>query len=225
MGALLSGSTIGQYLQSLSENRDRKRSRRAKQRRADRPLLQFLRAGLGLGIQPLPAPQPTPVATRLRRGEIAKPNANPVWVVVPSGIAYFRFVETNALAEINSAFNVTYVFPDPNGPHRIPRDLNQNVHSDLLFVPIDPERYAIWSRLFEISCRALAPRCASFRVRSEMGQASRRRKAQSGLQHLFFRMVPVLGSGLLFGLVRRNVVRALGPDPVLVKALAEDRPA
>jgi hypothetical protein len=222
------GEYIDERLRELRKSLERRRKRRLKLQVAQRPLGQALRAALGRSLQA--SPQSTPLAAKrlgLRRsdGTPKFDERKRVWIVVPSGIQYFRFVENNAFAEIEAACRVTYVFPDSESPHRIPREADQLRHEDMLFTPVDEQRYAVWSMLFEVSCCALASRSASFRIRHEMAQLSRRRKARTLLQQVFLRSIPLFASRLLFGRFRRNVVRTLGPERTLAQALAADRPA
>ena len=132
---------------------------------------------------------------------------------------------TMPLLSSKSTCRVTYVFPDFDTSHRIPRDTKQLDHEDMLFVSVDAERYAAWSMLFEVSCCALASRCTSFRIRHTMAQLSWRRKARTFSRKIYFRLIPVLGSKALFWMFRRNLIRSLGAEPSLAEVLAADRPA
>ena len=218
----------GEYIERLQENLARRRKRRAKLRLAQRPLVHALRAAFGLPTELSPPPNLPPAQpVRIRQYDRGLDDARRtrVWIVVPSGIQYFRFVENRAFAEIEATCQVTYVFPHFDSRHRIPRDAEQLHHDDVLFTPVDEQRLAVWTLLFEISCCALASRSASFRIRYEMGRRSRRERARTFLQQVFFRAVPVLASKPVFGRFRRNIVRSLGPDPTLDQALADDAPA
>jgi hypothetical protein len=212
-------------LHNRRKERDRRRRRRLKQSNSDRPLVHLLRAASGLPVRiASPADGPAPTAIRQRRDTDAQDTRPHLWIVVPSGIQYFRFVESGAFAALDGAYRTTYVFPDPESRFHIPRDPSQFHHDDILFIPIDVQRYRVWSTLFEVSCRALAARCASFRIRSAMALRSRRRKAKSRVQRLYLHLVPLLASKPVFDRLRRNLVRALGPEPTLTDALAADRP-
>jgi hypothetical protein len=216
----------GEYMQErqreFRKSVARWRKRRLKRALAERPLRQALRAALGLPVRLSPSASALPFRRMRTSNAVGQER---VWIVVPSGIQYFRFVENKAFAEIEAACRVTYVFPDADSRHRIPRDLDELRHDDILFTPVDEERYALWAILFEVSCRALASRCMSFRIRYGMGRISRRQKARTLLQHVFLWVIPLLASKPVFGRFQRNLIRALGPEPALARALAEDDPA
>jgi hypothetical protein len=197
------------------------------EKRLQEPLVRALLAALALPIQPPPTERSPLRRVKRHQGDRKSCTVGQtrIWIVVPAGIQYFRFVENGAFSEIESRWQVTYVFPDSAGPHRIPRDMERLDHDDMLFVRVDPARYAIWSLFFEVSCCALSSRCASFRIRHEMAQLSWRRKARTFLQQIYFRLIPVFASRPLFERFRRNVLRSLGPEPVLAQALAADNPA
>jgi hypothetical protein len=215
-----------EYLQErqreFRKSLDRRRKRQRKLRLAERPMNQALRAALGL---PLPLSSPALPSKRVRTQDPRPDGRKHIWIVVPSGIQYFRFVESKAFAEVEAVCRVTYVFPDADSPHRIPRDMDQLRHDDMLFTPVDEERYALWSILFDVSCRALASRSMSFRIRHHMARQSRRKKARTLLQHVFLLATPALASKALFGRFRRNIITGLGPEPALAQALADDKPA
>jgi hypothetical protein len=222
------GEYIEGQLRALREGLARRRKRRLKQKQALRPIAHALRAAFGLPTKASPPPNPPPaqpVRVRQYDREADGLERKRVWIVVPSGIQYFRFVENKAFAEIEAACHVTYVFPHFDSRHRVPREAEQLHHEDVLFTPVDEQRLAVWALLFEVSCCALASRCASFRIRYEMGRRSRRERARTLLQQVFLRAIPVLASRPWFARFRRNIVRSLGPDPTLDQALAEDEPA
>jgi hypothetical protein len=214
-------------VRKLRRDLEGRRKRRLKLRKADQPAIDALRAALGLPLQALPLDESAPPPAQVERiaarsGESQRPH---IWIVIPAGIQYFRFVESRALAAIEREYRATYVFPHRESPHRIPREPHELPHDDMLFMPIDARRSAVWGLLLEASCAALARRCVSFRIRHEMAQASRGEKAHSFLRKLIRRLIPVFASRPLFGIFRRNVIRALGPDPTLTRSLAEDHPA
>jgi hypothetical protein len=195
-------------------------------KKTPRLLGQALRAALGIPTRVAPPARPFPSRRVEPHHPELEPDARaPVWIVVPSGIQYFRFLETNAFAEVEAAYRVKYVFPDPEGRHRIPATMDRRRHRDVLFVPVDEKRYAAWSMLFEVSCCALASRSVSFRIRHEMTTLARRDRPLPFAQRVYRRLVPALASRPLFGRFRRNLVRALGTEPTMARALADERPA
>ena len=208
---------------SYSSTLSRKLQRRLGTNRGE---IDRLRAAAGLPLKSASSgPREQPSIKRVRRIEQASDDRAHLWIVVPGGIQYFRFVESGAFTKIEAAYRVTYVLPDPDCKRRIPRALDDFKHDEIIFTPVDERRRAVWGFLFEVSCCALKSRCTSFRIRYEMERLGRLRKARSLSQRLFARIPSVLASRPLFGRFRRNLIRSLGAEPALARALAEDRPA